>query len=93
MVITPDNPIKVIYESNLTYGSAGSLTNPSDPLHPSKDIAGNPRAQNFVETRTVTYVPVYFLILNLYTRGSTVFVQIPTVKENLAKYTLREEII
>ena len=72
----PDNPSRVLYERQPTHGK-GSIANPSSPLHPSRDLQGNQRLQNFVPAPSVDiFIIVYkmsflFLIKGTVSRTSS----------------------
>jgi hypothetical protein len=86
----PDNASRILYEGQPTHGKGG-LDNPSYPLHPFKDLQGNPRPQRFVPPPSeCTYVEEhYFASKPIPDSGS--FLKDEAVKENLAKYSPRSE--
>lgn len=89
IVTNPDNPKEILYEGQPTHGK-GSPKNPSHPLHPSLDLQGNQKPQNFVPPTTITYIPKDYVYCEPIP-GSQSFLNYPEVKTNLAKHTPQEE--
>jgi len=84
----PDNPAEVRYYGQLTH-SKGTSDNPSVPLHPTKDVKGQPRPQNIVPARRVEYYDENKFGKDI--PGSKQYFATSPVRENLAKNTVREE--
>lgn len=86
----PDNPHRMLYEGQPTHG-VGSTSNPSKPLHPSKDLQGNPRPQNYVPAPSNTT----FVDENGFDPtpipGSQAFLADSNVKKNLAEHSPKDE--
>ena len=87
----PDNSLEIKYEGTLTSGT-GSITNPSFPLHPSKNVTGENKPQNFVPPRrNPEYIKENYLNSNP-VNNSQAFMEEPVVKTNHSKnMPLREE--
>jgi len=88
-VKNPDNPKEVRYEGQLTHGS-GSHNNPSQLLHPTTDLQGNPRPQYFVPPVKSTFIKETALI-KPGLPASKQYAEDPIVKANIAKNMPEEE--
>lgn len=86
----PDCPSEVRYHGQLTHGK-GTVANPSVPLHPSKDLMGNPKPQHVIPAKRN---PEYYLESHFDSAeipGSIQYLSSSPAKENLAKHQVQEE--
>jgi hypothetical protein len=85
----PDNPSEIRYHGQITHGK-GTQENPSVPLHPSKDLQGVNRPQNYVPARGCEYYAESLFDKNELP-GSTTYLTSYPARENLAKHKAQEE--
>lgn len=87
-----DNLHRILYEGQPTH-EAGFASNPSKLLHPSKDLQGNPRQQNFVPSppSSTTFVDENGFDPKPIPGSSHVVLAEDVVESNLAKHSLQSE--
>lgn len=88
-VRNPDNPHEVRYYGQPTHGK-GTHTDPSVVLHPSKDLQGQNKPQNYVPAKRCEYY-VESLFQPVEISGSIQYLNSSPASENLVKHQVQEE--